>query len=283
MRLLSHFPLLPPLPVLAILLVLLSPLVHSLSSARSPSSSVSVAPPPPPPACFLTIREFRDHLPLTLWPRDTYYHTCPPGCLAAIDTTNPSLYGARLWGAFPYHQNSSACLAFIHAGIINATVGGGGYMYPFHRHEWTGDEKQTIFPYNTSLGVYSNAVQSLDVPPAWNPTPAGPDEYSISVATRTGLCFMQKRSAPFSPRAGHAHVKQMEMGSLRVAIIIAGHNATHYFNVSTYSALLSIRQDTHARTPTNPPLPLLHRSSRPHRTTSHHHLLHHSHSLLLLA
>lgn len=51
---------------------------------------------------------------------------CPVNCL----NTSSAVYGS-----FPYHGRSSACLAAIHAGLINNTAGGGFFISRFYRND----------------------------------------------------------------------------------------------------------------------------------------------------
>ena len=132
----------------------------------------------------------------------------------------------------PYDGRSSVCLAAVHAGIINASTGGGVYVSRFYRHAWTNTSSQTIFPYPSNLSSLSNGVQSSDVDDSWYSLPSTQHEWSYTVRGR-GDYIVQRREAPFPPRAGHLHLTFARPAldpTTLFHIIIGGYNATHYLN-----------------------------------------------------
>ena len=202
-----------------------SPLFRPSSISDSPLS-----------ACYTTIGSHLfqggddyDHQDVTL--------SCPPGCLRTL-LTNSTITPPQVWGSYPYHFNSSACLAAIHAGVIDSAAGGDLYVKRFRRNAWTNDSRDTVFPFGSSASSYSNGVLSMTVPDEWNPVPAGPYEQSATVTVPGGSYLFQSRVAPFSPRAGHSHVRPIifvddtTSEDVEFNWIIGGHNATHYLNVS---------------------------------------------------
>ena len=144
-------------------------------------------------------------------------------------------------GSYPYSGDSSICLAAIHCGVINATLGGSVFISRFYRQDWTGGDTQSIFPYNSSLGTSSNGVLSLDVLPSTYTVPSNGSEFSFIVRGR-GELVKQRRQAPFTPRWGHAHVAFPLYFSDSVPstvtrepyrnyhIIVGGYNGTAYLN-----------------------------------------------------
>ena len=178
--------------------------------------------------------------------------TCPPGCLQQR-STDPSLL--RVFGSFPYHGSSSICLAAIHSGIINETTGGGAFISRFYRSNWSQSPTQTIFPFTSAEGTASNGVTSELVDPSWYSVPSDGTMFSYVVRGR-GDFVVQRRTAPFPPRAGHLHqlwqLKRIEWFAPAVSVdyelsnplnrtytvhlIVGGFNNTHYLNdVSVHS------------------------------------------------
>ena len=167
-------------------------------------------------------------------------HICPAGCLrnslalqAALPSSSASSQSTlpAVYGSFPYHSSSSACLAAVHAGVIDDAVGGNIQLTRFFRHDWSNSSTQTIFPFTSSTGTYSNGVQSVDVPASWYSVPSSAAESSWVVRGR-GDRFVQHRIAPFSPRAGHGQSMYTitGYGGREVLLVMGGYNATHYLN-----------------------------------------------------
>ena len=179
---------------------------------------------------------------------------CPPGCLDTVrHHPVPGETEPHVWGRYPYHFNSSVCLAAIHAGVINEQLGGRVFSKRFLRYEWTNDSRETVFPFNSSLGSYSNGVHSRDVPPSWHSVPAGPYEQSATVLVPGGLFVHQRRLAPFAARAGHSQVRAGHQYDDKTRssflLIVGGHNATHYLNVGQPTPPRHPRPTTTTATP----------------------------------
>ena len=157
----------------------------------------------------------------------------PLAAVAALCPANCSrVAAARLFGSFPYHGQSSVCLAAVHAGIIDDSVGGGVFVSRFYRHDWSNSSTQSIFPFTSAMGTLSNGVHSRDVDSSWYTVPSNASEWSYSVRGR-GDYVVQRREAPFSPRAGHVHLSFHRLSiphSFNVHLIVGGRNATHYLN-----------------------------------------------------
>ena len=168
--------------------------------------------------------------------------TCPQRCLDAV----PLSSNAAVYGSFPYHTNSSVCLAAIHAGVIDNAAGGGFFIDRFFPQDWSDGPSQTVFPHGSSLGSLSYGVQSLAVPAEALEVPAPLHSHSWSVRPR-GVVAAQRQRAPFSPRSGHVHEwlyaaqqqranwstlapKGWESYRYNLHFIIGGHNDTAYFN-----------------------------------------------------
>jgi hypothetical protein len=128
------------------------------------------------------------------------------------------------------------CLAAVHAGIIDGRVGGGLFVSRFFRHDWSNTSTQSVFPFTSSRGSFSNGVQSVAVPSDWYSLPSSATECSYTVRGR-GDHVMQRRQAPFSPRVGHAalstylSVSDEYLDVVTVHWVIGGVNASgHYLN-----------------------------------------------------
>ena len=158
---------------------------------------------------------------------------CPANC-ALSSATTPA---AALFGSFPYSPSSSVCLAAIHAGLISNAAGGVVFASRFYRHDWRGGSNQTVYPFDSWRGSLSNGVQSGDVGSDSYRVPAGSREWSYTVRGR-GDFVLQRRQAPFSPRAGHVHRATLyeavaDDGAavlFHVQLVVGGHNGTAYFN-----------------------------------------------------
>ena len=124
-------------------------------------------------------------------------------------------------GSYPYHSNSSICLAAIHAGIIASETGGSVLFDRFWPETWANDSTQTVFPRGANESSFSNGVHTLPVPDAWNPVPAPRLYFSWTVRSR-GVQAAQRQFAPYSPRAGHLHVSIRRLDSS---------NHTHYLHL----------------------------------------------------
>ena len=107
--------------------------------------------------------------------------TCPRGCLQAV-TLSP--HNATVAGSYPYHANSSVCLAAIHAGVIDAAEGGGVLLGRFYPEDWSNGSSQSTYPHEAWRASLSHSVQSLEVPVAERPLPAPLLSYSWTVRTR---------------------------------------------------------------------------------------------------
>ena len=170
-------------------------------------------------------------------------HTCPHDCLRAVKEGKAAVYGS-----FPYHANSSICVAAIHAGLISNWEGGGVFLSRFFPADWSNSSTQTLFPVGSERSTTSNGVTTTAVPAEWRPTPAPLSSYSWTLKAR-GVVANQRQTAPFSPRAGHALVNirrvwtsipfdgERSAENSHVApgiywdhLIIGGMNSTHYMN-----------------------------------------------------
>jgi hypothetical protein len=177
----------------------------------------------------------------TQWPNGvsspalfTAAFSCPLRCLAKAASE-----GGQVLGSYPYHGNSSICLAALHAGLISDTEGGSIFVSRFYRHDWSGSPSQSVFPYESWQGSVSNGVRSIDVPPSFYTVPSPANQWSYTVRGR-GEPVTQRRQAPFSPRSGHVHlhlesgltygVAQLAWFGPRLQLIIGGRNATHYLD-----------------------------------------------------
>jgi hypothetical protein len=144
-----------------------------------------------------------------------------------------------LAGSFPYHGNSSVCLAAIHSGLIRNEDGGGVFLTRFWPETWANDSTQTIFPHGSNASSVSNGVQTQHVPPSWYTVPSPLKSYSWTLQPR-GVVASQRQTAPFSPRAGHAAVNIQRIAAWNPGrsipcyyhdhLIIGGMNDTHYMN-----------------------------------------------------
>ena len=206
------------------------------SSHASSSSSVDDVSP-----CLVTLEDIS-----AVTQRATPYawlHFCPAACARDVSITSHSapsspaqlLPAPAVYGSFPYHGRSSACLAAVHAGLINDTQGGRVSFNRFFRHDWSNSSTQTIFPFTSSRGTPSNGVQSLDVPDDWYTVPSNATEYSFTLRGR-GDHFRQRRTAPFPPRAGHAQAMALQLlqGEVyeyrHVQLFLGGYDASHYLH-----------------------------------------------------
>ena len=166
-------------------------------------------------------------------------HTCPRHCSRVAAT-------APVFGSFPYHLNSSICLAGLHSGVISDDRGGAVLIERFYPATWSGDAAQTIFPHSSHLASLSNGVRSLEVPVEWRPSPSPPLSFAFTVRTR-GAVASQRQTAPFPPRAQHLHLRfdqGYDLDHFVHHLIIGGRNATHYLNVHhthTYIPPASLR------------------------------------------
>ena len=160
---------------------------------------------------------------------------CPANCSSSSSSSSSS--GIAVYGSFPYHGQSSVCLAAVHAGIIDDSVGGGVFVSRFYRHDWSNSSTQSIFPFTSAMGTLSNGVHSRDVDSSWYTVPSNASEWSYSVRGR-GDYVVQRREAPFSPRVGHLQLtfKLWELTADYISydwdalVIVGGRNATHYLN-----------------------------------------------------
>ena len=215
-------------------------------------------------ACSTTFTAWEQSLgPLTPLRQVTF--RCPPRCLLILPLLSPPLVPTNasnrstptssplsplnhsvVRGSYPYSSDSSICLAAIHAGVVNATLGGAVFVSRFYRHDWSRSPTQSIFPFSSSTGSLSNGVHSLNVSALSYTVPSNGSEWSFIVRGR-GELVRQRRLAPFPPRSGHAHVgypqdvsfdqthDTFDTSPVRPAyrswhFIIGGHNGSHYLN-----------------------------------------------------
>ena len=155
-------------------------------------------------------------------------YVCPANCSSSVGPADVVI------GSFPYHANSSLCLAGIHSGLVDEALGGSVWFAPFFSQTWD-NASVDIYPHGSERGTYSNGVQSLDVPPS-ELQQLTLDSYAYSLRSR-GTVFNQRRWAPWSPRAGQLHVSGFEDVTCRAAtalyvfqLLCGGRNATHYMN-----------------------------------------------------
>ena len=167
-------------------------------------------------------------------PSRLMYWSCPPGCLE-LSQSAPQ---ARVYGSYPYHGNSSLCLAAIHSGLVNATAGGMVVSSVYFPQDFSNSSTQTIFPFGSSQGTLSNGVQSETVPSSWYSVPS--DHRSFSFIPRgRGQLVTQRQQAPFPARAGHLHAHWAALYdpyfSNKIDLILGGYNATHYLVAASLS------------------------------------------------
>lgn len=232
----------PPLPFAALLLLLSA--CWSAASTTYEYNPVDVS-------CSLTFRAWEGGNPTCpaspfwmLWPPiyrqplplvTNRMVVCPANCTTATPSNTSS--SAALFGSFPYSPTSSICRAAIHAGIISDATGGGVYVSRFYRHDWSGGANQTIYPHGSWRGSQSNGVQSGDVNSSSHLVPASSRDWSYTVRGR-GDFVVQRRQAPFPPRAGHVHAAFVHVTRFlnntvtyfHVQVVVGGHNDTAYLN-----------------------------------------------------
>ena len=195
-----------------------------LSSPSSSSSSDALS------ACELSFASFDAQY--ALLPFRTLAHRCPAGCTAA------SGGGAAVYGSFPYHGNSSICLAAVHSGLTDDGLGGAVFVSRFYRQDWSA--AASIFPHHSANGSLSSGVRSQAVPAAWLQqltAPASASNWSYTARGR-GDFIGQRRIAPFPPRSDHLHatypprqhISPDAFNLLESHIIIGGYNGSHYLN-----------------------------------------------------
>ena len=166
---------------------------------------------------------------------------CPANCTSQLSashtSTRTSASISPVLGSYPYSPSSPICLAAIHAGIIADSIGGGVLVSRFYRHDWSATTNQTIYPFDAWRGSLSNGVLSGDVDSSSYDVPAGSREWSYTVRGR-GDFVVQRRQAPFSPRAGHAHQAFIQRYAypngtfthFTVHLVAGGYNGSHYLN-----------------------------------------------------
>ena len=198
--------------------------------------------------CWQTLDEFDvssqwsdwDNNTVSMLPYQPVAALCPPNCLAE-SRRNESM---QVYGSFPYRGRSSVCLSGVHAGVISDRAGGGLYVSYFFRHSWGQDASQSIFPFSSSSGTLSNGVQSYNVTHGRYSVPSSAAEHSYSLRARGDL-VVQRRRAPFPPRAGHVHQRWKMRNQLQASqvdlpnpqeriyeihIVMGGYNESHYMN-----------------------------------------------------
>ena len=179
--------------------------------------------------------------------RVAYTWYCPAHCasiVAAAQLPRPPV----VYGQYPYHGNSSICLASIHSGLVDERAGGVVFLGRFYPVDWSNTSTgQTVFPHSSYHGSDSHGVRSVQVPAEWHDpaVPSSEHAWSYTVKGRGDL-VSQRRVAPFSPRAGHLHVSPTWSDLAKASVdnvnayggllfpnfhlILGGHNATHYMN-----------------------------------------------------
>ena len=234
---LSFFAILPLL--LSITAFLPLPLV---SSDSFPSSAASIG-------CSVTFQDVDSFHPLLAY--RTVAVGCPAGCLSSPTR-------GKVMGSYPYSASSSVCLAAIHCGLVNASLGGAVFVSRFYRHDWSNSSTQTIFPFDSAFGSFSNGVLSGDVDSASFAVTSDGGDFSFVVRGR-GELVTQRRTALFPARAGHVHatlpLKTFPSFNLGTPdwwvfrsyhVIIGGFNGTSYLNdvwVAEPSNLTSLQSD----------------------------------------
>ena len=249
-------PLLPPL-----LLHLFALAVVASSSPPRPTSDGAVA---VNSTCLTSFQLYFDELlPAAVrFPAKTLQFVCPSHCPSLVaaslrtkaeESADPSqasesILSWPVWGSYPYHPLSSICLSAVHSGVLNDTLGGSVWVERFFSTQWD-THNATLYPAQSARGTLSNSIQSQPVEAAM---PAGYTSLSLHDFSCTlhsrGAVFSQRRTAPWSPRAGHLHVS---LDGLLIAsnppygsadfnfsayteqslhVIMGGKNATHYFN-----------------------------------------------------
>ena len=209
-------------------------LVVASNSADAAAVAVS---PPSVSSCWTTFTAIDKATHLLEY--RSFAHYCPPRCLHHAPPSSNTNSSGVVYGSYPYSPSSSVCLSAIHCGLLNVTVGGSVFVSRFYRHDWSGGETQTIYPFSSSQGSTSNNVSSVDVPPTSFDVPSNGSVYSFVVRGR-GEIAVQRRSAPFPPRSGHVHAAFSPKYGAALpppwplfnswSLIIGGHNGSHYLN-----------------------------------------------------
>jgi hypothetical protein len=221
--------------------VLLLQLLVLLPSAKAQCYGYPLSPKHDSSDCLLTLIETVSWVAgvrsLDSVPSKFTYWPCPAGCLE-LNASDPL---PRVYGSYPYHGNSSLCLAAIHSGIVNATSGGMVMSSVFFPQDFTNSSTQTIFPFNSSQGTLSNGVQSETVPSTWYSVPSDHGSFSFSLRGR-GQFVTQQQQAPFPARAGHLHAHWSSPHGPFITnkfdLIVGGYNDSHYL----VTASLTLRQ-----------------------------------------
>ena len=209
---------------------------------------------------------------------------CPPRCLAVVRALaeerqglqqfrQPSLASAAadtvvpaVYGSWPYHSNSSVCLAAIHSGVITDEDGGWLMMGPFaafhhpllldlsgpHPDEPVPElgpyldvlspiSGLQLFPLHSSQPSLSNGVQSRHAAEGWTAGSAELPTTTIAdvsfVVHSRGNLIESVSHPPFSARSGHMQqtLPGLFGGGQRwpvsvLHLVVGGRNATHYHN-----------------------------------------------------
>ena len=122
-----------------------------------------------------------------------------------------------MYGSYPYAAASSICLSAVHCGVLDEATGGSVFVSRFYRHDWSNGSAQSIFPFASAASSRSNGVSSENVPTSAYSVPSNGTSWSYVVRGR-GEFVQQRRSAPFSPRSGHAHVSFPDTSAMTVAL-----------------------------------------------------------------
>ena len=179
---------------------------------------------------------------------------CPAGCLGLTAGS-----GAAVYGSYPYHANSSLCLAAIHCGVISEAAGGwlqcgrfGAYRQPVlldltspqpdvsrvlsangsYRAVVADISGQELFPFNSSLPSLSNGVQTLHAA-AGDGCPSCTELRNTSAADASwvvwgrGVLVPAPAIAPWPARAGHLQAALLYSG---IWLVVGGRNDSHYLN-----------------------------------------------------
>ena len=195
---------------------------------------------------------------------------CPPRCLDLARNVSQAGHGSfgSVWGSFPYHENSSVCMAAIHAGLISSVDGGwvlyerfGSFHQPVmldltspladkqssrflengtYRRILHNISREELFPFNSSQSSWSNGVFSLSIGPDGNSSQASDGTSSLTTADTSytvfgrGTFVSARAHTPFAGRSGHAHVvapigRTEPFGPWpNFHVVIGGKNSSHY-------------------------------------------------------
>ena len=212
----------------------------------------------PTAAAALPLRSARSQ-----WERREQQQHAQQSSVAAVeaDAAVPLVYGS-----WPYHSNSSVCLAAIHSGVITDEDGGWLMMGPFaafhhpllldlsgpHPDEPVPElgpyldvlspiSGLQLFPLHSSQPSLSNGVQSRHAAEGWTAGSAELPTTTIAdvsfVVHSRGNLIESVSHPPFSARSGHMQqtLPGLFGGGQRwpvsvLHLVVGGRNATHYHN-----------------------------------------------------